>query len=45
LVAFAKNALALTLIGSAHMLFAGGDAPPAEVEIRRVVAAVVTAAG
>lgn len=37
--------LALTLIGSAHMLFAGGDAPPAEVEIRKIVAAVVTTGG
>jgi AcrR family transcriptional regulator len=37
--------LALTLIGSVHMLFAGGDAPPAEVEIRKIVAAVVTTGG
>jgi AcrR family transcriptional regulator len=39
------DTLALTLIGSAHMLFAGGDAPPAEVEIRKIVAAVVTTGG
>lgn len=39
------DTLAHTLIGSAHMLFAGGDAPPAEEEVRKIVASVVTAAG
>jgi AcrR family transcriptional regulator len=37
------DTLALTLIGSAHMLFAGADGPPAEEEVGRIVAAVVTA--
>jgi AcrR family transcriptional regulator len=39
------DTLALTLIGSAHLLFAGGDAPAAEVEVRKIVAAVVTTGG
>jgi AcrR family transcriptional regulator len=39
------DTLALTLIGSAHMLFAGEDGPPAEQDVRKIVAAVVTPAG
>ena len=39
------DTLALTLIGSAHMLFAGADGPPAEEEVGRIVTAVVTAHG
>jgi AcrR family transcriptional regulator len=39
------DALALTLIGSAHLLFAGEDDPPPADEVRRIVAAVVTPAG
>ncbi len=37
--------LALTLIGSAHLLFAGRDDPPPAEEVRRIVAAVVPPAG
>lgn len=37
--------VALTLIGSAHLLFAGRDDPPPVEELRRIVAAVVTPAG
>ena len=36
------DTLALTLIGSAHMLFAGADGLPTEEEVGRIVAAVVT---
>jgi AcrR family transcriptional regulator len=39
------DTLALTLIGSAHLLFAGRDDPPPADELRRIVAAVVTPAG
>lgn len=39
------DTLALTLIGSAHLLFAGRDDPPPAAELRRIVAAVVTPAG
>ncbi|TQM36476.1 TetR/AcrR family transcriptional regulator [Pseudonocardia cypriaca] len=39
------DTIALTLIGSAHLLFAGRDDPPPADEIRRIVAAVVTPAG
>jgi AcrR family transcriptional regulator len=35
------DTLALTLIGSAHLLFAGQEAPPAAEEVRRIVTAVV----
>jgi AcrR family transcriptional regulator len=35
------DALALTLVGSAHMLFAGAEHPPAEQEVHRVVATVL----
>jgi AcrR family transcriptional regulator len=35
------DALAPTLIGSAHLLFAGRDDPPPVDEVRRIVAAVV----
>jgi AcrR family transcriptional regulator len=35
------DTLALTLIGSAHLLFAGRDDPPPVEEVRRIVAAVV----
>jgi AcrR family transcriptional regulator len=39
------DTLALTLIGSAHLLFAGRDDPPPAEEVRKIVAAVVTPAG
>ena len=39
------DTLALTLIGSAHLLFAGRDDPPPADEVRRIVAAVVAPAG
>jgi AcrR family transcriptional regulator len=39
------DTLALTLIGSAHMLFAGQDGAPAPEEVRKIVAAVVTPTG
>jgi AcrR family transcriptional regulator len=39
------DTLALTLIGSAHLLFAGRDGPPPPEEVRKIVAAVVTPAG
>jgi hypothetical protein len=39
------DTLALTLIGSAHLLFAGRDDPPPADELRTIVAAVVTPAG
>jgi AcrR family transcriptional regulator len=39
------DTIALTLIGSAHLLFAGRDDPPPADELRRIVAAVVTPAG
>jgi AcrR family transcriptional regulator len=39
------DTLALTLIGSAHLLFAGRDDPPPAGELRKIVAAVVTPAG
>jgi AcrR family transcriptional regulator len=39
------DTLALTLIGSAHMLFAGQDGPPAPEAVRKIVAAVVTPPG
>jgi AcrR family transcriptional regulator len=39
------DTLALTLIGTVHMLFAGPDGPPAEEEVRTIVASVVIAAG
>ena len=39
------DTLALTLIGSAHLLFAGRDDPAPADEVRRIVAAVVTPAG
>jgi AcrR family transcriptional regulator len=35
------DALALTLIGSAHLLIAGQDGPPAAEEVRKIVTAVV----
>ncbi len=38
------DTLALTLIGSAHLLFAGRDGPPPAGEVRKIVAAVVTPA-
>jgi AcrR family transcriptional regulator len=37
--------VALTLIGSAHLLFAGRDDPPPVEDLRRIVGAVVTPAG
>jgi AcrR family transcriptional regulator len=39
------DTLALTLIGSAHLLFAVRDGPPPAEEVRKIVAAVVTPAG
>ena len=39
------DTLALTLIGSAHLLFAGRDDPPPADEVGRIVAAVVAPAG
>jgi AcrR family transcriptional regulator len=39
------DTLALTLIGSAHLLFAGRDGRPPDEEVRKIVAAVVTPAG
>jgi AcrR family transcriptional regulator len=35
------DSLALSLIGSAHLLFAGGNGPPPTVEVRRIATAVV----
>ena len=35
------DSLALSLIGSAHLLFAGGNGPPPAVEVRRIATAVV----
>jgi AcrR family transcriptional regulator len=34
------DTLALSLIGSAHLLFAGGNDPPSTVEVRRIATAV-----
>jgi AcrR family transcriptional regulator len=44
-IAADADTLALTLIGSAHLLFASGDAPAAEAEVRKIVSAVATTGG